>query len=392
LGSTYLGSRTAAGPTAPGACVAMAAAGRLSRVRVRCVSRSGAEEETLVVPVPTAPGWTVGNLLERVRQRARNVPAEDLEELELDAAQGGRFFPEDQLEDVLQDGDLLLCTCAQPTRSKLMGLAPREPGSWWVREQAPEAAGPEMGPAAWAQASRNAELEAGYAQVFGEEGAGEDECGESDESPTPPAPGSFPGKGGPGGGSRPSSRAAYAYQAKGAGSRPLARAGAAPGTRRRMPILPASHPGASARSRTPTRRPRVRLVPPLTHLRSADGVDSRDPEAAASAAVPEGREAKWPPLLRAVYEGDLQATEELLRRGADVNCTMSGAGQKTPIYYAIRFEVPHMVRLLLEHPDLDVHREMRSGRGGSWTTPLQAAREAGPSSGVYQAFAEAGLL
>merc|ERR1712157_379162 len=48
------------------------------------------------------------------------------------------------------------------------------------------------------------------------------------------------------------------------------------------------------------------------------------------------------------------------------------------------------VRLLLRHPDVDVHRPMKSNKG--WTTPLDAAREAGRGTPIYCAFVEQGLL
>ena len=92
--------------------------------------------------------------------------------------------------------------------------------------------------------------------------------------------------------------------------------------------------------------------------------------------VGQGRKAKWPPLLRAAYDGDTRAVQELRDYGADVNCTMAGAGQKTPFYCVVRFELPEVVRILLSHPEIDVHLKMKSGRGSSWTTPLEAAKEA----------------
>lgn len=100
----------------------------------------------------------------------------------------------------------------------------------------------------------------------------------------------------------------------------------------------------------------------------------------------------WPPLLRAAYDGDLATVQAELRRGADVNVTMVGAGQKTPLYYATRFEYPSIVRLLLSQPGVDVNRQMRPSKGGSWTSPLIAAKEWGPSSAMYKVFEEFDLL
>lgn len=121
--------------------------------------------------------------------------------------------------------------------------------------------------------------------------------------------------------------------------------------------------------------------------------DWAEPVAEASATEDcEGRAGKWPPLLKAVYDGDLPRVRELLHAGEDVNCTMPGAGQKTPIYYAVRFEHTEIARLLLTIPGIDVHRQMRSGRGGSWTTPIEAAKEGGTTSGIYQVFVDEGLV
>lgn len=373
-----------------------AAAAQLSRVRVRCVSRTGDDEETLLVPVAGASSWTVASLLQRVRERVRHVPKEDLQELELDGS-GGRLHLDDHLEEVLKDGDLLVCTVSRTSRPVRLVPAAGSGGHAYGDARAGGYGRLHLWPAPRPQGNNgNADLEAGYARVFGSEaGPGHDDGGdedeeESDESPTPPAPGMY----GVAVGSRPSPRSTYGL-ARGPGyvipgiwrtRQQQALGGAVAGATTPAPPAPPAPPASPTvpaalgrgRSRSPmARRTHCEMAPPTTTW---------------SAIEKDGRESKWPPLLRAVYDGDLETAEELLRQGADVNCTMPGAGQKTPIYYAVRFEVPELVRLLLNHPDVDVHREMRLGRGGSWTTPLEAAREAGPTSGVYQAFVEHGLL
>mmetsp|Transcript_34127 Transcript_34127/g.106182 ORF Transcript_34127/g.106182 Transcript_34127/m.106182 type:complete len:385 (-) Transcript_34127:16-1170(-) len=318
------------------------------RVQVRCVASAGDGEEVIVVPLVLAytSNWTVADLLQLVRERVQRVPAEDVEELELDCSGGGRLHEEDTLEAVLRDGDVLRSS-AGVRRSSRMPLA---------SITVPEAAAGSRSDA-WARRSRlsvspaapasYAELEAGYARVFGA-GLGSEQAEESDESPTPPAPGVHCTRSG---------------QSAGAGC--------------------ASCTSSHAHTSTSWRR----------QASSSSGLRSRSPPLRTRCTLaPGGQDGKWPPLLRAVYDGDEQMVKDLLRGGADVNCTMTGAGQKTPIYYAIRFDNAGLVQLLLRQPGVDVHRKMRSGRAGSWTTPLEAAREAGPGTGVHRAFVAHGLL
>lgn len=99
------------------------------------------------------------------------------------------------------------------------------------------------------------------------------------------------------------------------------------------------------------------------------------------------KKGKWTPFLRAVYDGDYERTRDLMAQGVDVNETMTGAGQKTAIYYSIVFEHVSILQLLLSAPDIDIHRQMRRGRSSVWTTPLDTAKDTGPGHPVYKAFA-----
>merc|ERR1712087_554638 len=146
-----------------------------------------------------------------------------------------------------------------------------------------------------------------------------------------------------------------------------------------LPGSVALAPGAFARSRSPVRAPGERARAPLLAPPSTKSVGSL-----------EATDGKWPPLLKAAQDGDVATVQDLLSRGADVNCTMPGGGQKTPIYYAIRFEHVEIARLLMDHPDIDVHQTMKGGK--SWTTPVEAAKEGGPASPIYRMFQERGLL
>ena len=90
----------------------------------------------------------------------------------------------------------------------------------------------------------------------------------------------------------------------------------------------------------------------------------------------------WPPLMTAAYNGDVEATQELLHARADVNVTFKRKGQRrTPIFYAIHFGHEDIVRLLLQQPDIDITSKN-----------LKAAKASGPESVVYDVFAERGLL
>mmetsp|Transcript_73005 Transcript_73005/g.144702 ORF Transcript_73005/g.144702 Transcript_73005/m.144702 type:complete len:391 (-) Transcript_73005:122-1294(-) len=283
---------------------------KLQRLQVRCIA-AGGEEEVLIVPVGTS-SWTIADLLTGIKDRVQYVPLDDLQELQLDDANGGRFHPSDLLTAVVKDSDLLRCAPAVRHRSTQPGVVSSSNGRVDNHHNSQAI-------------NNNDELRAGYTRVFGNDGETKEE--DTDGSSTPPAQGN------------------HLWEA----------------TR-------------DERSRSP-----IRTVPPVS-------------TSLGGPAAVEGREGKWPPLLRAAYEGDVETARTLLRERADINCTMPGAGQKTPIYYAIRFENPELVRLLLEHPDIDVNRQMRLGRSGSWTTPLEAAREAGVGSGVHQAFVDCGLL
>merc|ERR1712151_440095 len=99
---------------------------------------------------------------------------------------------------------------------------------------------------------------------------------------------------------------------------------------------------------------------------------------------------KWPPLMKAAHDGNTALVMDLLSQRADVNCTMAGAQGKTPIYYAIRFEHVEIARLLVEHPDIDLEQPMKTKK--NWVTPVEAAKEGGPTSPIYRIFAERGLL
>ena len=108
----------------------------------------------------------------------------------------------------------------------------------------------------------------------------------------------------------------------------------------------------------------------------------------ADAAVnPEERAVKtkrgyWPPLMTAAYNGDVEATQELLQARADVNVTFKRKGQRrTPIFYAIRFGHGDIVHLLLQQPDIDITRKI-----------LEAAKASGPESIVYDVFDKEGLF
>jgi len=214
------------------------------------------------------------------------------------------------------------------------------------------------------------ELEAHHARIFGGTdvpGSGEESAAEfSDESSTPPLPPHYNG--------RPPTTEAPPLEAPSA-SRGMWRRGF-----KDQSMATAAGRTRLSRSRSPASRTRCRLMP-ATHATHDD-----------TAPKTGGREEKWPPLLRAVHDGDLQGAKRLLQDGADINCTMSRTGQKTPLYYAVRFVMPDFVRLFLSHPDVDVHREMKSGRGSNRTTPLKAAVEDGPRTSIYKAFVEAGFL
>ena len=96
--------------------------------------------------------------------------------------------------------------------------------------------------------------------------------------------------------------------------------------------------------------------------------------------------------MTAVYDGDVKSTEQLLRARADVNVVMRiRGGKRTPIYYAVRHGHHEILRLLLQQDGIDINRKMQSCKG-TWTTPLEAAQDAGPGSPIYRVFAEQGLL
>lgn len=100
----------------------------------------------------------------------------------------------------------------------------------------------------------------------------------------------------------------------------------------------------------------------------------------------------WPPLLLAAYSGDAATVREILDQGdCDVNATAVGGGQKTALYYAVQFNNIEVIQLLLEHPDIDPHKEMKTG-GGNVTTPLQAALEMGSQFPAYRAFLAKGWI
>ena len=72
-------------------------------------------------------------------------------------------------------------------------------------------------------------------------------------------------------------------------------------------------------------------------------------------------------------------------------CSRNSAPQTAQIYYAVRHGHHEILRLLLQQDGIDINSKMQS-RKGIWTTPLEAAQAAGPSTPIYGVFAEQGLL
>jgi len=279
---------------------------KLQRLQIRCVAATG-EEEVLIVPVSTS-SWTIADLLTGIRDRVQYVPVDDLQELQVDDANRGRFHPSDALTTVVKDSDLLRCAPAPLRRPKLPSsdvAASRPPDGQLQSGGAASSSNGHVANRHNSQASnRNDELQADYTRVFGNDGKTKEE--DTDGSSTLPAQGNH--------------------------------------------FREASD---DQRSRSP-----IRTVSTVSTFPGG-------------LSAVEGREGKWPPLLRAAYEGDVPTARTLLHEGVNINCTMPVAGQKTPIYYAILFENPELVLLLLQHPEIDVNRQMRLGRSGSWTTPLR---------------------
>lgn len=345
-------------PSAPPASAPAAAApGAATRAEVRCVARSGESEAVLV---PLTAGMLVQDLLQKVRSRVRRVPPADIAELVLDSDTGGRLFEEDPVDMVLVEGDRLITSpgvdVVPAQRAQPPMPAPRAPENGIPRNVSGASA--TYGKTPYQMMHEMAEESDEEAIPTGLSGD------ESDESPTPPAPG--------GAAARhllppppPPPAAATVGRIRTSNTLPRGSVGGEPLDRSRSPGL------------TPIERARqLVLGPPVAKSVSLGSLEAQD--------------GKRPPLMKAVYDGDLETVEDLLRRGADVNCTVSGGGAKTPIYYAIRFEHTEIARLLVNHPDVDLHTPMKSGK--NWVTPVEAAKEGGPTSGVYRIFVEKGLL
>jgi hypothetical protein len=277
------------------------------------------------------------------------------------------LFEEDMLQDVLKDGDKIW---THPEDS----VAPSK-GTEWLSD-AFENEAENSGEAEAIDSSNDIGVEESE-DVFPVEDddqahpVGDDE---DSECPTPPPVVPDFSKTKPKAAAVPWPKA-YAREEPKEPIRPRPSAGRVPQQPRIPPWRPQAKP--AERSRSPPRKPAF-ADPTPTASSSSSNVrkESLAPK-------------EWPPLLQAVYNNDLQQVQELLEGGADVNC--SASGQKTPIYYAIRFEFPHIAECLLQHPDIDLDMQMKSGKG-SWITPLDAVKDAGPSSAVYSVFQAAGLL
>ena len=96
-----------------------------SHVAVKCISRDGRFEETLVISLAHS-SWTVGDLLKSVRECVRIVPQHDVQYLELQG--GGRFDIEALCINVLKDRDVLCISsglCGQRPKKKVRPPPPR---------------------------------------------------------------------------------------------------------------------------------------------------------------------------------------------------------------------------------------------------------------------------
>lgn len=328
-----------------------------ARIQVRCKSSVGFEE-TIVVPLSGLT--TVSELLQRISSRTRKTPPEDVQVIELDGSEGvgGRLFEEDLLQDVLKDGDKIW---THPGDS----VAPTE-GIGGLSDSFENEAD-NLGEAEAVDSTNDIEVEEAEDAFAVEDDDQDSEC------PTPP----------------PVVPDFSKTKAKAAAvSWPKAQIREEP----KEPFRPRPSGRTPQQPRTPPWRP---LLKPVERSRSPPRKPANvDPARTASSSSTSGPKEslapkEWPPLLQAVYNNDLRKVKELLRGGAHINCCASG--QKTPIYYAIRFELLEITKCLLEHPDIDLNMQMKSSKG-SWTTPLDIVRAAGPSCAVYSVFQAAGYL
>ncbi|CAE8664308.1 unnamed protein product, partial [Polarella glacialis] len=376
---------------------------RIARIQVRCVSRAGFEE-SLVVPLQSLQ--TVGDLLQLVRQRVRRVPAADVAELELDGPAGGRLYEEDELHSLLNVGDTIRSCPSEGFESPAAPEFPAPP-TRTTRHLAGQRVGHRP---AWHRPGRSQEhASENYVQQAAEEfdEDGQDlamkiaivslrEEASEDGSATPPPPGScgvdregtfssiiergereFLGSESAGGATSSTRRSIQAWQMP---EREDVYGSRAP------PPLPAEDPRAHRRG-APLSDAYCLNDDDLAAMNAARSRSPRRSVTANNASWTE-EDSKWPALLKAVYDGDMRRAQELLRRGADVNCV--GSGQRTPIYYAIRFETVDIARMLLRHPDIDLTLEMKAGKG--WCTPLEAVKQTGAGTAIYKVFQEEGML
>lgn len=308
---------------------------------MRCVGHRGLEE-TIVVPVQLGSSSdTIGDLLDKIRQRVHQVPPEEIESLHLDQGPTscGRLHEDDPV-DMLMDGDKLVCGPSEV----LCRDAPRVSSSAPIASR-PLAKRPKPAPAVE------------YVEYI------EDDANPASLPPwrrLPEEPREAP----------PAcllSRARRLERSRSPRGLTISRDDTPPPPRSRGTQRSS---GASAWA-----------------SRSSAGT-TRDDDADDYGQFGQ-KEGKWSPLLKAAYNGNLARVEEELEMGADVNGVVGGSGGKTAIYYAIRFEHVKVVRRLLQEPDLDVFKEMRGGKG--WTTPIKAAYETGTSSQIWHAFLDAGF-
>eukprot|EP00927_Polykrikos_kofoidii_P085123 TRINITY_DN9168_c0_g1_i1.p1 TRINITY_DN9168_c0_g1~~TRINITY_DN9168_c0_g1_i1.p1 ORF type:complete len:733 (-),score=119.73 TRINITY_DN9168_c0_g1_i1:23-2014(-) len=106
----------------------------------------------------------------------------------------------------------------------------------------------------------------------------------------------------------------------------------------------------------------------------------------------ESQKRNWPALLAAAYDGSTSKVRSLLGARADVNESSGSGDQRTPLYYAVIRDFPEVVRLLIRHPKIDVHRPMKGSQEGSWTTPAKLVQTSCVGNRVYKIFLEMGFV
>jgi len=364
------------------------------RVEVRCESREGIEE-IIVVPLGQTAldsQMTVEQLLKFVQQRVQRVNAEDLEALHLDSGIGGRFFPEDLVEQVLQKGDVLyarpeqfLAAARQPSvhsppslqRKGSVGVSGGGKGKGRGGGSSNVPRPPQRPPPAFAVA---AAAEAGKAKVpsmhakAAEEEDYDDKLADYEEE----APGQHAGPPGPAEDdmsdleeeSQAAPQAAASWMGRKAGNAAVPRRGSV--------AMSATGGGARhERSRSPMRANSYRN-------------GGSDPDLVGGGS--QGDPSRWPPLHKAVYDGDYEQVRRLLASGADVNEILVGSGQRTAIYYAMSFNAYEILELLLSQEGIRVDTKMKAGKVGGHLTPLEMAKRDGPHSETYQLFVKHGHL